>query len=485
MNIGLLSTEMMTLGLALLVFLCDLFMKDGRSRRPLGTLSALGYLGILLWTFKAPFAGASGSVLTAFGGMFLEDGLAHTFRQIFLGAAFLTALGSSDYLEKTRMRWQGEYYVLLAMATTGMMFMASAGDFLSLYIALETTTITFYVLTAMHKGTSLVSSEAGLKYLLLGAFSSAILLYGISLFYGMAGTTSLSGLGNWLNAQPAGDPSPLLVLATILVLAGFAFKVTLVPFHMWAPDVYQGAPTPVTGLLSVGSKAAGFAAIIRIFLFALNHGPLVSLWSFLLAALAALTFLVANLIALKQHNIKRLLAYSSISQAGYLILGLLANSALGRTALVFYLILYVFTNLAAFIVVTIVSARAGSEEIDDFKGLAQTSPMLALVMLLSLLSLAGIPPLAGFFGKFYLFAAGIQAHWILLVTWAVVNSIVSLFYYLVVIKKMYLEAPVAGAPRPGSQPLSLKVALTVCTFFVLFLGIFPAPVLGWLDNLLK
>jgi NADH-quinone oxidoreductase subunit N len=480
LNLSLLSTELLTLGLALVIFLADLFQPNQGSRRSLGVLSAVGYLAILVWTFAMPVSGSE----STFNGMFLQDGISQTFRQIFLGAAFLTALASTDYLEKTGLRWQGEYYVLLALATAGMMFLASAGDFLSLYIALETMTLAFYVLTAMHKGASKVSSEAGLKYLLLGAFSSAVLLYGISLFYGMTGSTSLETIGSWLAGQQGPVP-PLLTMAMLFVLAGFAFKITLVPFHMWAPDVYQGAPTPITGLLSVGSKAAGFAAVIRIFLVAFNHGGISQMWSFALAALASITFLIANLIALKQHNIKRLLAYSSISQAGYLILGVLANSGLGKSALLFYLIVYVFTNLAAFTVVTIVCTRMGSEEIEDFKGLAQTSPLLALVMMLSLLSLAGIPPMAGFFGKFYLFAAGIQAKWFGLVTWAVVNSIVSLFYYLVVVKKMYLENPLPNAPRFTAQSGSLKLALIVCTFFVLFLGVYPAPVLGWLSGVLK
>jgi NADH-quinone oxidoreductase subunit N len=382
-----------------------------------------------------------------------------------------------DYLEESGVLWQGEFYFLLLMVTLGMTMIASAGNLLSLYVPLELNTIGFYVLVSMLKGKSSLSSETGLKYLILGSLSSAALLYGISLIYGMSGTLTLSEIAPWIKAA---QPSALLAVAVGLVLAGFAFKVTLVPFHAWSPDVYQGAPTPVTAFLSVGSKAAGFAAIVRVLLY--GFGGLTSTWAQLVVILAVLTFVLANVVALKQTNIKRLLAYSSIGQAGYLALAVLSEngpgSHLGLYSLLYYLMVYVATNMAAFIVAMRVSADSGGDEIDGFKGLAQRSPVLALVMMMSMFSLAGIPPFAGFFGKFYIFMAGVEAKYTVLVTFSVLMSIVSLFYYLVVVKRMYLQDPVKKDPIASS--LSVRGSLFACAFMMIAMGVYPSPFLDWI-----
>jgi NADH-quinone oxidoreductase subunit N len=472
-NFSLLRPELALFGLAMLVFFADLLSKDGRPKRFVGVIAAAGLLALLAWQLAAPLAGSQGT----FGGAFISDGPARVFKIVFTLAALLTVLGSLDYLGEARVLWQGEFYFLVLMVTIGMFLIASAGDLLSLYVALELNTIGFYVLVSILKGQSPVSSETGLKYLILGALSSAALLYGISLIYGLSGTTNLTGVMAYLNGATA---SPLLVMATAFVVAGFAFKITLVPFHAWSPDVYQGAPTPITAFLSVGSKAAGFAAITRVLL--VSMGALTPMWSQLLIVMAVVTFVLANVVALKQSNIKRLLAYSSIGQAGYLIIAVVSEnvtkSHLGIYSLVYYLLVYVFTNMAAFIVATRVAADAGNDEIAGFKGLAQRSPALALVMMFSMFSLAGIPPFGGFFGKFYIFMAGMEAHHEVLVTFSVFMSIVSLFYYLVVVKRMYLENP--EKPGPVASGFSARLALGACATFMLAMGAYPEPFLNWI-----
>jgi NADH-quinone oxidoreductase subunit N len=482
-NLGILQSELALFGLALAVFFADLFSDDAKPKRFLGYLSALGLLVILAWSILSPAPDDAKS----FGGMFLSDGPARVFKVIFTAAALLTVLGSIDYLEDAKVRWQGEFYFLVLMVTIGMNLIASAGNLLSLYVALEINTIGFYVLVSLLKGGSPTSTETGLKYLILGALSSATLLYGISLIYGMSGTLSLVEAKAFIQGAQA---SPLLLTAVALVLVGFAFKITLVPFHAWSPDVYQGAPTPVTAFLSVGSKAAGFAAITRVFL--VTFSSLTPLWSQLLIVLAVVTFVLSNVVALKQSNIKRLLAYSSIGQAGYLVIAVLSENApqpagtapshLGLYSLVYYLMVYVFTNMAAFTVAMRVSADSGNDDIASFKGLAQRSPALAMVMMMSMFSLAGIPPFGGFFGKFYIFMAGMEAHYALLVGFAVFMSIISLYYYLVVVKRMYLENPDKAAPVPSS--LSVRLSLGTCAAFMIGMGVCPQAFLDWIKTAL-
>jgi NADH-quinone oxidoreductase subunit N len=481
MNLILLTPELAVFALGLVVFFGDLFTKDGQSKRFLGWITAAGFAGILAYVLAQP---AAAGAPTAFGGMFVADGLANVFKVVFLSAAMLAALGSIDYLDQRNIKWQGEYYFLLVMVTVAMMCMASAGDLLSLYVSLEFNSLGFYALVAILKGRSLVSSEAGLKYLILGAVASALLLFGISLFYGLAGTLSMPALEAWSRSA---EHSPALLLGLLLIVGGLAFKVSLVPFHMWSPDVYQAAPTPITAYLSVGSKAAGLALIIR--LLGITFQGLAPIWVKLMMVLMALTFIWANVVALKQKDFKRLLAYSSVSQAGYLMIGIIAGTAMGLQAVLFYTLVYLFTNMAAFQVAQLVSADTGRDDIGGFTGLATRSPGLAIIMLSAMLSLAGIPPFGGFFGKYFLFASGVQeglaAHryWLLgLVGFAVVMSIVSLFYYLVVVKQMYIEPAEDHAPL--KLTLAARISLALCTLMILFTGLYPSPILTWLKQAL-
>jgi NADH-quinone oxidoreductase subunit N len=481
MRLDLLTPELAVLGLAFVVLLGDLFTRDGRSKRFLGWICVAGFAGILGWFLQR---GAFPASPTAFDGMFVADGLAFVFKALFLAAALLASLASIDHLDERNVLWQGEYYFLLVMVTAAMMGMASAGDLLTLYVALEFNSIGFYALVAVLKGRSLVSSEAGLKYLLLGAVASALLLYGISILYGLTGTLNLAKLGAWAHNAAL---SPALLLAVALLVAGLAFKVSLAPFHMWAPDVYQAAPTPITALLSVGSKAAGLALVVRLLNGAL--GPLAAVWIKLFMLLMAVTFVWANVVALRQSDFKRLLAYSSIAQAGYLMIGVVAHTGLGLKALLFYLVVYLFTNMAAFQVAQLVSADSGRDDLGAFKGLAVRSPGLAIIMLGAMLSLAGIPPFGGFFGKYYLFAAGVEQGllggrvWLLgLVGFAVVMSIVSLFYYLVVVKQMYIEPAEDASKGRLRTPVAARLALTVSMVMILLTGLWPTPVLAWLEQ---
>jgi NADH-quinone oxidoreductase subunit N len=483
MNLQLLIPEFAVLALGLLVFFADLLPPEGASRKPLGWLCAAGFAAILLWLLAQPFPQDLPVTPMAFGGLFVADGLARVFKVLFLAAALLASLASIDALEAYGVRWQGEYYFLLVMVTVAMMCLASAGDLLSLYVALELNSLGFYALVSILKGRSLVSSEAGIKYLVLGALASALLLYGASILYGLSGTLSLQGLASWARGA---ELSPALLLALGLVTAGLAFKVSLVPFHMWAPDVYQAAPTPVTAFLSVASKAAGLALIVRV-LDSAFHG-LAQVWDKLLMVLMALTFVWANVVALRQRDAKRLMAYSSVAQAGYLMIGVVAGTSLGLQAVLFYALVYLFTNMAAFQVLQLVAVKGGPE-LSGLKGLSLRSPGLALILLMAMLSLAGVPPFGGFFGKYFLFAAGVEEGllsgrlWLLaLVGFAVVMSIVSLFYYLVVIKQMYIEP--AEESAAVEIPAAARISLAICSVMILVTGIYPSPILVWLKQAL-
>jgi NADH-quinone oxidoreductase subunit N len=478
LNLQLLGPEWALAATALALLLADLILPRSASRRSLGLVAATGMaLGLALSLCPA-------SQAQAFGGSWLGDGLTQALRQVLLMAGLLTALISMPYLEKGPLSSVGEYWLLLVFGLLGLLFMAAAGDLLTLYVALETSSLAFYALTAIRKERSALSVEGGLKYLLLSATATALLLYGISLVYGATGTVTLSRIAVQM-ARPVGDPA-LLLAGTALLVAGFGFKLALVPFHFWAPDAYQAAPTPVAGLLSVGSKAAAMAAAVRLFAIALGQaGDVTSLWALLFALLAAASMGFANLLALKQKDLKRFLAFSSISQAGTLVLGLLANSAMGLSSITYFLAAYVFGNLAAFAVVQEVWSATGAEDLDGLRGLHQRAPLRALALLLAMLSLAGIPPLAGFFAKFYLFAAAARSGWWWLVAWAIANSVVSLFYYLVVAKRMYLEDPAEGqAPLPPARP-AMALALAICIGMTLVMGLFPGYFIHWLEVALR
>ena len=461
--------EILLLVLGVLVLAFDLVWKDEK-RRNLGWLSAGGLVLIIVVSL---FIARPSEPESVFGGMIRFDWMAFFFKMLFLFAAAITSLLMMD-LESLNRR--GESYLLLLAATMGMSLMASAADVMMLYLAIETTSIPLYILAGFMKEDDF-STEAGFKYLLFGALTSAVMLYGFSLIYGFTGTTNFGDLSTMFSSGEL--PLSLAAGLIFLIVVGIGFKVSIVPFHFWAPDVYQGAPTAVAGFLSTVSKAAGFAALMRLFLIAF---PTVSVsWSMLLAVLATLTMTLGNLVALAQTNIKRLLAYSSIAHAGYAMIGVVVASELGAASVVFYLAAYILTNLAAFGVVTAVGHVTGSDDIKAYAGLSRRAPGLALAMLVAFLSLAGMPPFGGFVAKVFVFAAAVQEGWIWLAFVGVLNSIVGLYYYLTVLKYVYLYRMEGEDEEAHPIPLSRSyaIALTVLSLGILMIGIAFAPWFGF------
>jgi NADH-quinone oxidoreductase subunit N len=452
--------EMMLTGLIVILLLVDLTF---RNKKVLGPLFTLGMLGLLVFTGLST---KQGSML---GGTYVADSLAWFAKLMILLAAFLVGLMSFDTL-KVGEKYTGAYYTILASSTLGLMFFVSSKELITLYVGLELATISLYALSAIYKFDDL-SLEAGIKYLILGASSSGILLYGLGLIYGITRATNIDSIMTFAAQQPV---SPILVIALIMVLLGVGFKLSMVPMHVWTPDVYHGAPTPVTAFISVASKAAGFIVAIR--LFSYMFIKLDYVWVPILSIIAFLTMTVGNLIAIPQKNVKRLLAYSTISQAGYILVGFVGASVIGISSVIFYLLAYTITNIAAFTVVAAFSKITGSDELEDYAGLAQKEPLLAFVFLLSLLSLAGIPPLAGFVGKFYLFYAAMQKGYTWLVIAGALNSTVSLYYYLLVLKQMYIFDRKKEFAKI-TLPLSIKVVLVITMVAMFVIGIFPGPVL--------
>ena len=421
-----------------------------------------------------------------FYGMVRVDGFALLFKAIFLFAAALAIGISTRYLDIEREQ-HGEYYALILFATVGMMFLGSGYDLISLYIALELMAVTFYVLVAFTKRQK-PSNEAGMKYFLLGAFSSGILLYGMSLLYGVAGSTNLGDIGQKLGSAGT-ELRPLVLLGMIALAAGLFFKVAAVPFHMWAPDAYEGAPTSVTAFLSTGSKAASFALYARIFFVAL--APLRIDWAPLLGIVAALTIVVGNWAAITQENSKRLLAYSSISNAGYLLLALIANNTYGNIGLLIYLLVYTLMNMGAFgIIISLRRRGIIGDNVDDMTGLAQKAPGMAAMMAIFMLSLGGLPGTGGFIGKYFLLWGLLQRgdtdhkswyYW--LAGWAVINIVVTFYYYIRFIRVMYLGDRVAD-----DEPLSLSPALRTALFAsligIIFIGVYPQPFIALAQKLI-
>ncbi len=451
--------ELVLTGGALLVLIADVLVP--RENRGVLAWLSVAVLGATLVSLL-PFVGVHVEVSH---GLMAVDAFALFFQAVFLVAGILTVLLSSRYLAVEGAS-PGEYYFLILCATLGMMVMAGGIDLITIFIGLETMAVSFYILTGFIKPNPR-SNEAAVKYFLLGAFSLGILLYGMSLLYGLSGTTSLRGMAPVLATRGA---DPLLILAVILVVAGVAFKIAAVPFHMWAPDVYEGAPTPVTAFLSVGSKAASFAMILRIFLEGL---PSMSAdWRLLFEVLAILTMVVGNLAALTQSNIKRMLAYSSIAHAGYVLIGIVVGTSRGITAALIYLAIYAFMQMGAFGVVIMMRRQdVIGDELKDLSGLAQRRPFAAFAMLVFMLSLGGIPPTAGFMGKFWLFGAAIDAGYIGLAVVGVLASALSLYYYVRVAVFMYLKKDVTGS-EPVMSP-SLTLALGVAVVAVIALGVYP------------
>ena len=412
---------------------------------------------------------------SSFGGMLVLDGFSLFFKFLILSIAALVIISSVDYVNKFA-RFQGEYYALILFSAGGLMLMASTGELISIYVALELSSISLYALVSFLKDSK--SSEAGLKYMILGAISSAVLLFGMAFVYGLTGTTHLEQIADKVSALVSSGQlwdSPALILGMILMVAGFGFKIASVPFQMWVPDVYEGAPTPITAYLSVASKAAGFAVILRVFYTAFGIPLLSDNWAMVFAVLGAISMTIGNVVALAQTNIKRMLGYSSIAHAGYLMVGLAAVSSLGRSGILFFLATYALANLGAFIAIIAISNKTGSDEISDYTGMARRSPVLALVLAFCLISLIGIPPTGGFIAKIYIFNAAIQQDLLWLVIIAVLNSVISAYYYLRVVKVMYIGTPASEEAVPSSIPL--RAALAITSLGVLLLGIYPWLVL--------
>jgi len=379
---------------------------------------------------------------------------------------------SVNYLKEEEMS-HGEFYALILFATVGMMFMSAGSNLITIFLGLETMSISIYVLAGFFRRSN-KSNESALKYLLLGAFSSAFLLYGIALMYGATGTTDLKGISEYLsNAAYLKDP--MLLAGMGLLLVGFGFKIASVPFHMWTPDVYEGAPTSITAFMSVGVKAAAFAAFVRVFLYSL--WDLQPDWNYVLWILAVLTMTLGNIVAIAQNNIKRMLAYSSIAHAGYIMVGMVASNELGTSSILFYMLAYAFMNLGAFGVI-ILYGRKGEENLDinDYSGMGFKYPALALLMSVFMFSLAGIPPTAGFVGKFYIFSAAIKSGYIWLAIIGVMNSLISVYYYLRITVMMYMKEPVKEFVGLKWSP-SMAIALIIAVIGTLLIGIFPSPYL--------
>jgi len=478
LNLALFTPELSLVGFAVLVIVLDMFIQRK------GWLAVVSIIGLVV---SGGFAVGlwGGSSQSIFNNMLAVDNFAVFFKLLFMGIAALVILASTDYVSRFR-RFQGEFYALILLSALGMMLMASATELISLFISLELVNLSLYVLVGFLKDEK--STEASLKYLLLSAVASAVLLFGMAFVFGFTGQTQLSEIARSVqSAIMAGQTmsasnvlaNPGLFLGIILMIAGFGFKIAMVPFHMWVPDVYEGAPTPITAYLSVGSKAAGFAIILRVFYSAFGSPSLLSMdWGIIFGVLAAITMTVGNVIAIQQNNIKRMLGYSSIAQAGYIMVGLATVGmspvavTVGQSSILFFLLAYSLTNLGAFIAIIAISNKVNSDQINDFSGMIKRSPLMALALTLCMISLIGMPPAAGFMAKFYIFSAAVQQGLLWLVIVAVLNSVISAYYYLRVVKVMWVGEPASREKVDASG--ALRVALALSCIGILLFGIVPA-----------
>jgi NADH-quinone oxidoreductase subunit N len=455
-DLGPVMPEILMTAFACLVLLIDLVVKKKEA------IAVLCIAGVGLITLS--LFGATGPT---FGGMYIADGYSTFFKFIFFINVLLTILISMKYIAVERVNF-GEYYSLILFSTLGMMIMASAADLIVLYLGLELMALSTYVLAGFIRQ-SVRSNEAALKYFLLGAFSSGFLLYAISIIYGLTGTTDIKAIAAFIQEKGlAGNLS--LTLSAMMFIVAFGFKIAAAPFHMWAPDVYEGAPTSVTAFMSVGPKAAGFAVIGRVFLVA--FASIKVDWAPVLIPIAILTMAVGNIVALSQTNIKRMLAYSSIAHAGYALLGIIAANNEGLASMMNYLFIYAFMNIGAFAVIIMLRSEGfKGEDIEDYQGLSKTHPLAAGLMLIFMFSLTGIPPTAGFIGKLYIFMAAINAGYTWLVIVAVIFSAISAFFYLRIIMYMYMRDPKIDVQLTTS--FTNGVALLVTATAVLVIGVFP------------
>jgi NADH-quinone oxidoreductase subunit N len=456
--------EILLVCMAVVLVVVDLLYP--RNRELLSQLTLLATIGTITLLFNQ-------KPEVTFGSMFIVDPYAIFFKITCLFGLLMTTLLSGQYLKIEKIS-QGEYYSLMLFSVVGMMTMVSAGDLIVVYLGLELMALSIYCLVGLLKN-DLRANEASLKYFLMGGFSSALLLFGISLLYGMTGTTDLSGIAKYC-AEAGILTNPALLTGFILVLCGFCFKVGAVPFHFWTPDIYQGAPTSITSFMSVAPKAAGFAVFGRFLITAFPHS--LAQWGPIIALIALSSMAVGNIIALSQQNVKRMLAYSSIAHVGYALLGILAGTSEGYSATMSYLLIYCFMNMGAFAIVILLCAKGNRREsLEDYKGLARSNPAAALLMLIFMFSLTGIPPTAGFIGKFYLLKAALAAGYTWTVLMAVIFSAISAYFYLRLIRYMYMEEPqetITLSYSPG-----LTAALTLSVIGVIGIGLFPASLLDW------
>ena len=481
-DLYLLSPELSMAGLAGVLILLDLVIaRKGflPSVAVVGLAVPLGF-SIALW-----FGLNNDGVLPNPGifGTLVVDKFSLFFKFLIIGVVALVVLMSTDYVTKFQ-RFQGEYYALVLFSSTGMMLLASTLELITIYISLELTALPIAALAAFLRDSR--SAESGMKFLILSAISSAVLLYGLVIVYGFTGSTMLQDVADQVGRMSLDGDTPFgshaLLLGIVLIIAGFGFKIASVPFQMWAPDVYEGSPTPVTAFLSVASKAAGFAVILRVFYMAFSQEILSLDWSAIFAVLSVLSMTFGNLVAIRQTNIKRLLAYSTVAHAGYLMVGVAAIAArttpeadAGPSGVLFYLGGYAATNLAAFSTVIAISNRIGSDMIDDFAGMSRRAPYLAGVLAFAMVSLIGLPPAVGFITKVYIFGAAVDTNLEWLVVAGVVNSVISAYYYLRVVKVMYLSPPTTE--EPVSSGISLRLAVMVAFAGMVFFGIYPTPLL--------
>jgi len=479
MNLSLMSLELSVVALGLVVLLADLWLPAER-RRALGYATAIALALLFLNSFTSNCScSLSGS---CFGGMFVQDALAVFFKRFSLLAGAFVLVLAVEFSDRIA-AGVSEYYSLIIFALAGMLFAASANDFTLLFVSIELITITFYVLTSFQRG-KVASLEAGVKYLILGALSSAFMVYGIALVWGTTGKFNFTEL-----AAVAGQfaTNKIFLFGVLFILVGLGFKIAAFPFQMWTPDVYQGAPTPTTAFLAVGSKAAGFVLLLRFLFTAI---PDVALhWHKLLILISGITILYGNLCAIPQRNLKRLLGYSSIAHAGYLLLGVAALTSAGQAAVLYYLSGYLFTVLAAFMVIALVLRKLDSEDISGLARLSQRSPLLAATLTLALVSLAGIPPLAGFFGKFLLLKAVIEqgavnhGYYCLAFT-ALAGVVISLYYYFGVIRAIYWSRETPDlSPIEISRPM--RFALYLCVAGIFYLGLFPGALVNYAAEVVK
>ena len=459
--------EILLIVLAAIVLVVDLVWPKER-KRDLGWMTAGGLVVILVITLL--FARPGSEPRLIWGGMLVEDWMGFTFTVLFLIGAAITSLFA---MENKRLQ-RGDFYILMLVSTLGMSLMAASADLIMLFLAIETTSIPLYIMAGFFRNDDL-STEAGFKYLLFGAAASAVMLYGFSLLYGFTNQTNIYTLAELMLRGGLGDMA--IVASILLILVGLGFKISVVPFHFWAPDVYTGAPTAVAGFLSTASKAAGFAVLIRVLMIAYPT-TVAPTWVAITAAIAVATMTLGNVVAIPQKNIKRLLAYSSVAHAGYILIGVVAFSPLGITSSVFYIFVYLITNLAAFGIVAIVWRSAGSDDISAYAGLSRRAPGLALAMLIAFLSLAGMPPLGGFVAKFYVFAAAINSNLVWLAVIGVLNAIVGLYYYLIVLKVVYLYRS-EDEDKPIRMTRPYTIALAILTLGIIILGTVFGPWFNW------